>query len=63
MADKFPSPYVSTIREQDPYMKRVDQDHGEIGSRPSGMPGAMIDGSLEIKHVGNGTGYGNGRDR
>jgi hypothetical protein len=52
MADKFPGPYVQTIREADPFMKRVDQDHGEIGSRPAGMPGGMMDHGMVIDHVG-----------
>lgn len=43
-------------KADDPMMKRVQFDHGEIGSRPSGMPKALDNDQLSIAHVG-----GNGR--
>lgn len=49
---KFPAPYVSTVRENDPVVIRVDQDHGEIGSRPSGLPGDVKATGMTIEHVG-----------
>jgi hypothetical protein len=41
-------------------MKRVDQDNSEIGSRPSGMPGGLMDSGMQIEHVGN-VATGNGK--
>lgn len=49
---KFPAPYVSTVRESDPVVIRVDQDNGEIGSRPSGMPSDSKSEKMTIEHVG-----------
>lgn len=49
---KFPAPYVSTVRESDPVVIRVDQDHGDIGSRPSGMPKDNASSGMTIEHVG-----------
>lgn len=49
---KFPAPYVSTVRESDPVVIRVDQDKGEIGSRSSGLPGDIKSTSMSIDHVG-----------
>lgn len=50
--DKFPSPYVNTVRESDAFVIRVDQDRGEIGSRPSGMPSGLMTEGMKIEHVG-----------
>lgn len=52
---KFPAPYVDAVREQDSYVVRVDQDMGEIGSRPSGMPKMMLTEKMTISHVGGTT--------
>lgn len=49
---KFPAPYVSTVRESDPVVIRVDQDKGEIGSRASGLPGDVKSEKMTIEHVG-----------
>lgn len=54
---KFPTPYVNSVSENDPYVVRVDQDHGQIGSRPSATPGYDVTGKMGIEHVGmNATG-------
>jgi hypothetical protein len=52
--DKFPAPYVDSIREDDPIVVRVDQDFGEIGSRPKTAPREMMTSRMEIEHVGSG---------
>lgn len=49
---KFPSPYVNSVRENDPVVIRVDQDKGEIGSRASGLPKDVTSGQMSIDHVG-----------
>lgn len=49
---KFPAPYVNSVRENDPVVIRVDQDMGEIGSRPSGMPSELMTKGMAITHVG-----------
>lgn len=48
---KFPRAGQSEPRANDPMMKRVNLDHGEIGSRPSGMP-KSVEGLPSISHVG-----------
>lgn len=53
---KFPAPYVDSVNENDSVVVRVDQDQGEIGSRPSGMPKTMLTERMTIQHVGGGTG-------
>lgn len=50
---KFPGPYVNSVREDDPVVKRVNQNKGEIGSRASGMPGDMMTDGMGIVHVGD----------
>lgn len=50
---RFPRAGSSEPKAQDPMMKRVDLDHGEIGSRPSGMPKKMDNEMLSINHVGD----------
>lgn len=50
--NKFPGPYVNSIREDDPVVIRVNQDKGEIGSRASGMPSGLLDDKMQIEHVG-----------
>ena len=47
----FPGPYMSTAEIEDPLMKRVDVHHGEIGSRPSGMPTGLQTEGMSIEHV------------
>ena len=51
---KFPAPYVEQVRENDPVVVRVDQDNGEIGSRPSGLPKDITSSRMGIQHVGSG---------
>ncbi len=51
---KFPGPYVSDVRADDPIMERVPFPHTGIGARPSGMPSGMSN-SLNIDHVGGST--------
>lgn len=59
MADskgKFPGPYLNDVKENDPLMKRVDQDNLGIGARPSGMPkggAAPTADEVTISHVGD----------
>jgi len=53
---KFPAPYVDQVSENDSVVVRVDQDMGEIGSRPSGMPKSMMTERMGIVHIGGGTG-------
>lgn len=52
---KFPAPYVDSVRENDPLVIRVDQDMGEIGSRPSGLPKDVRSQNMGIQHVGSTT--------
>lgn len=49
---KFPRAGEQTPKADDPMMKRVDLDHGEIGSRPSGMPKSFDNDRMKIGHVG-----------
>lgn len=53
---RFPRAGSSEPKESDPMMKRVDLDHGEIGSRPSGMPKSSDAPDMKISHVGGSTG-------
>lgn len=50
---KFPTPYVNSVSEQDSYVIRVDQDNGQIGSRPSSAPSFESNSRMNIEHVGN----------
>lgn len=59
MADKFPGPYQNSVRENDPIMKRVNQDSLEIGARASGMPKDAKSEGMSLDHVGGGA-SGNG---
>ena len=49
---KFPRAGSVEPKADDPMMKRVKMEHGEIGSRPSGMPKDMT-GIPSISHVGD----------
>lgn len=49
---KFPRAGQHEPRAEDPMMKRVKMEHGEIGSRPSGMP-KDVEGLPSISHVGD----------
>ncbi|HXE51233.1 MAG TPA: hypothetical protein VN663_22840 [Ramlibacter sp.] len=49
---KFPRAGQHDPKASDPMMKRVNLEHAEIGSRPSGMPKTM-DGMPSISHVGD----------
>jgi hypothetical protein len=50
---KFPTPYVNSINETDSYVIRVNQDNGDIGSRPSSAPSFESNSRMTIEHVGN----------
>ncbi len=50
---KFPTPYVNSVNETDSYVIRVDQDNGQIGSRPSSAPSFESNSRMNIEHVGN----------
>lgn len=50
---KFPRAGSVEPKAEDPMMKRVDLEHGEIGSRKSGMPKNANSESMSIKHVGD----------
>lgn len=52
---KFPAPYIDSVNERESCVVRVDQDRGEIGSRPSGMPSMMMTERMGIQHVGGTT--------
>lgn len=49
---KFPTPYVNSVNETDPYIIRVDQDNSQIGSRPSNAPVFESNSRMTIEHVG-----------
>lgn len=55
---KFPVPYVNTVNENDSYVIRVDQDYGQIGSRPSQAPSFESNSRMALEHVG-----GNGSNK
>lgn len=50
---RFPTPYVNSVNETDSYVIRVDQDNGDIGSRPSSNPVFESNSRMTIEHVGN----------
>jgi hypothetical protein len=50
---RFPKPYVDDVREDDPIMKRVQQDKLDIGARASGMPKGVRADEAKIEHVGD----------
>lgn len=50
---KFPTPYVNSVNETDSYVIRVDQDNGQIGSRPATAPTFESNSRMGIEHVGN----------
>jgi hypothetical protein len=54
---KFPRAGNAEPKADDPMMKRVKMEHGEIGSRPSGMPRDM-EGLPSIEHTGDNHGKG-----
>lgn len=50
---KFPRAGNTEPKADDSMMKRVDMNHGEIGSRPSNMPKGMTgNDQMSISHVG-----------
>lgn len=51
MADRFPKPYVNTVKK-DGIMEYVPMDKTGIGSRSSGMPRDVKKGDLGLDHVG-----------
>ena len=53
---RFPKPYVDDVRENDPIMKRVDQDKLDIGARSSGLPKGVRNDEAKISHVGESAG-------
>jgi hypothetical protein len=50
---KFPRAPINDTKAEDAMMKRVDMHHGEIGSRPSGMPKSLDNENLSLNHVGD----------
>ena len=57
---RFPRAGSQEPKSDDPMMKRVDLDHGEIGSRPSGMPKGMDSDKMRLSHVGGAGKQGSG---
>lgn len=53
---KFPAPYVNSVTEDDPYMKRVDLNHSGIGARASQMKMSVRPDGMAIGHVGGSAG-------
>lgn len=51
MADRFPKPYVDTVRK-DPMMEYVPFENTGIGSRKSGTPKDVKKGDMGLDHVG-----------
>ena len=51
----FPAPYLNSVREEDPIMKRVPMDTLDIGARKSGLPKGGISNNVTINHVGEST--------
>jgi hypothetical protein len=49
---RFPRADINDVKANDPMMKRVDMNNGEIGSRPKEMPKEIRAGMLSISHVG-----------
>jgi len=59
MAESAPgpfAPYVKSITENDPLMKRVPFPHMDIGANPVSMPQGLMtgEGPGSIEHVGTG---------
>lgn len=50
----FPGPYVNTVKEMDPMIKRIDTNKMDIGARDAGMPDNVRSEGMTIKHVGTG---------
>lgn len=50
---QFPRAGAVTPKPDDPMMKRVDLNNGEIGSRSSGMPKDTTAEAMRISHVGD----------
>lgn len=48
----FPGPNMTKCEIEDSMMIRVDVTQGEIGSRNSGLPKALLTEKMEIEHVG-----------
>lgn len=47
------APYVKSVTENDPIMKRVPFNHMDVGANMTSMPGNMMSGSPgAIEHVG-----------
>ena len=53
---KFPRAGQVEPKANDPMMKRVEMDHGEIGSQKSGMPKSMESRGMSLRHVGDSKG-------
>ena len=48
---RFPSPYLNSVKAEDPIMKRVPMDTLDIGARKSGLPNGPHS-TATISHVG-----------
>lgn len=50
------APYVKSVTENDPIMKRVPQNHMDIGANSVSMPQGLMIGERPpgIEHVGSG---------
>jgi len=47
------APYVSSVTENDPLMKRVPFKQMDIGANSASMPNGMLDRPPGIDHVGS----------
>lgn len=56
MADKFPKPTTTTVKEDNGLMVYVDPDKMGIGARASGLPKEASEGPKSLEHVGGSTG-------
>ena len=59
MAARFPAPYISECRAEDPIMERVPMDRMGIGANDTGLPkGGINSGEMTLKHIGGSMGTG-----
>lgn len=56
MADKFPGPYIDSVKKDESTMQYVDTDKMGIGARNSGLPKDIRSQSMGIEHVGGSAG-------
>jgi hypothetical protein len=48
------TPYVTTLNEDDPMVRKVPCDHMPIAANPPSMPDGKGEGPGNIQHVGGG---------